>query len=390
MKNKVDVLLVARPDHSMQIYRSLLKQNDLSFKYITFKVVPQLVKRIFRYKKLQTVTRFCKIAIKPTIIQVCKKTFNFKFARNWVTDDFLSPYVNKALKKSNYRLIHYWPEYASSAINKHLQNSNNTIIIADMYMPNPLTIIEDMLPIYAKYGINDDANSWLRTYASQMDTQFKYVTDVVVPSKYVADSMKQTFPNKNYHIVPYGITISPKYEMKNNVSVINKFVYVGRISVEKGCDILLNWFKKHKECEIHLYGGMWDNQKSVFEEYKAYSNIIFHGTVSKQTLIDEIPNYHVGIHMSRFDAYSLAVGEIIGCGLPVIVSNKTGNFFDVYEHNWGLVSELTEASLDESIKQMQDVNNYNKFIDSIDKYIRESSYSYGEQILQLYHKLLNK
>lgn len=40
MKKKLDVLLVARPDHSMQIYKALCNQEKISFRYITFKVVP--------------------------------------------------------------------------------------------------------------------------------------------------------------------------------------------------------------------------------------------------------------------------------------------------------------------------------------------------------------
>lgn len=39
MKSKIDVLLLARPDHSYTIYKGLLK-STLSFIYCSFKLLP--------------------------------------------------------------------------------------------------------------------------------------------------------------------------------------------------------------------------------------------------------------------------------------------------------------------------------------------------------------
>lgn len=44
IKNK-DILLVARPDHSIQIYRALQNHSELKSYYITFKVVKDFVKK---------------------------------------------------------------------------------------------------------------------------------------------------------------------------------------------------------------------------------------------------------------------------------------------------------------------------------------------------------
>lgn len=42
---KIDILLVARPDHSLNIYHALNKDTNLTFKYIVFKVFPKWVKK---------------------------------------------------------------------------------------------------------------------------------------------------------------------------------------------------------------------------------------------------------------------------------------------------------------------------------------------------------
>lgn len=388
MKKNIDVLLIARPDHSIQIYKALCIQKKLSFYYITFKVVHAFVKYIFPYKKLQTVTKRCCIDIRATIIQVFKKTFNFKFAQNWQTDNMLSNTSKHFLKKNNIKIIHYWPEYASRTMNEYILKNTKTIVLADMYMPNPIAILNEMKPIYQKYGLDDGTNNWLYEYAEKMEEHFASVKNIVVASTYVRDTMKLSFPDKNYIIVPYGITISPTYTKKRELKKSNKFIYIGRVSIEKGCDILLSIFRRNPEYELHIYGGIWQQQRKIFEPYFSYGNIYYHGTVSKEDLRKEIVKCDVGIHLSRFDAYSLAVGEIIGCGVPVIVSETTGIKDEVRNNGFGLVTNLDFYEIEKSIEKMSDLKFYSQCIDNIDKYIKSNPKSFGEKMVDEYKKLL--
>lgn len=388
MKKNIDVLLIARPDHSIQIYKALCIQKKLSFYYITFKVVHAFVKYIFPYKKLQTVTKQCCIDIRATIIQVFKKTFNFKFAQNWQTDNMLSNTSKDFLKKNNIKIVHYWPEYASRTMNEYILKNTKTIVLADMYMPNPIAILNEMKPIYQKYGLDDGTNNWLYEYAEKMEEHFASVKNIVVASTYVRDTMKLSFPDKNYIIVPYGITISPTYTKKRELKKSKKFIYIGRVSIEKGCDILLSIFRRNPEYELHIYGGIWQQQRKIFEPYFSYGNIYYHGTVSKEDLRKEIVKCDVGIHLSRFDAYSLAVGEIIGCGVPVIVSETTGIKDEVRNNGFGLVTNLDFNEIENSIEKMSDLKFYSQCIDNIDKYIKSNPKSFGEKMVEEYKKLL--
>lgn len=388
MKKNIDVLLIARPDHSIQIYKALCIQKKLSFYYITFKVVHAFVKYIFPYKKLQTVTKRCCIDICATIIQVFKKTFNFKFAQNWQTDNMLSNTSKHFLKKNNIKIVHYWPEYASRTMNEYILKNTKTIVLADMYMPNPIAILNEMKPIYQKYGLDDGTNNWLYEYAEKMEEHFASVKNIVVASTYVRDTMKLSFPDKNYIIVPYGITISPTYTKKRELKKSKKFIYIGRVSIEKGCDILLSIFRKNPKYELHIYGGIWQQQRKIFEPYFSYGNIYYHGTVSKEDLRKEIVKCDVGIHLSRFDAYSLAVGEIIGCGVPVIVSETTGIKDEVRNNGFGLVTNLDFNEIENSIEKMSDLKFYSQCIDNIDKYIKSNPKSFGEKMVDEYKKLL--
>lgn len=133
---------------------------------------------------------------------------------------------------------------------------------------------------------------------------------------------------------------------------------------------------------------MWKQQEKIFEQYFSASNIYYHGTVSKEELRAEIVKCDVGIHLSRFDAYSLAVGEIIGCGLPVIVSDKTGIKDEVADKGFGLVTSLDIENIRMSIDTMIKLDFYERCIENIDRYILSNPKTFGEMMVNEYNKFL--
>ena len=202
--------------------------------------------------------------------------------------------------------------------------------------------------------------------------------------------MKMTFPNHKYLRIPYGITISNLYNYKFKTDKVKNFVYVGGISLEKGVDIILEYFSKHEELELHLYGQMKSTQQDVFTPYTNCENIHFHGPVSKEELKQAFCKMDIGIHPSRFDAYSLAVGEEIGAGLPVIVSENTGILEDIRKNNWGLGFALDDLeALDKAVKEMTNLDKYNSLKKSIDDYIKSNHNSYGEEMVDCYKQILS-
>ena len=98
----------------------------------------------------------------------------------------------------------------------------------------------------------------------------------------------------------------------------------------------------------------------------------------------------VGIHPSRFDAYSLAVGEEIGAGLPVVVSDNTGILEDIRINHWGVGFATDDINeLDKAIKEITNLDNYKSFKISIDNYIKSNHCSYGEEMVDCYKQILS-
>lgn len=388
MKKQIDVLLVARPDHSMQIYNSILKQDRLKFIFLSFKIFPEWLKRLTKMKKMTTVSKNAICSWRLTFIDLCRYKFKFKFAQNWDETHIFDVNLKRIFRKQDVKLIHYWPEYGDTEILKYATRHPGVLAIADIHMPHPVAVYETMKPIYDQYGI-DPKTTQLYVMSQKQHRLAERASDILVPSSYVADTYREVYTNKKYHIISYGISISTSYE-KRVRSVIKEFVYAGRISLEKGSDLLLYFFSTHPDLNIHLYGGVIKGQEAIFDKYRTYDNIIFHGSVPKIELQEHLKRYDVGIHLSRFDAYSLAVGEMIGSGLPVIVSSNTGNKDDILELGVGEVTELDVFNIELSIASICDVSNYNRYSDNIDKFINSHPLDYGHKMLSFYNDKINE
>ncbi len=388
MKHKKDVLLVGRPDHSMLIYDALQHQEEITYSFITFKVLPRWLRPLTKTISVQYVGKNVHICWKATLINVCKYVFHLKIANKWKERGMLGNAFIKIVKHQPYRIIHYWSTYASDIIEDYAAKNPDVITLKDIFMPSYVTVYESMKDICDAYNLKNLVNEYKERIHTQAE-ELKNAQILIVPSPYVLESYKRLFPQKKYLVASYGVSVAKGYTPKKHINSNYKFkfVYAGRISLEKGADLLLSYFAAHSEFELHIYGNFVDSQKCIFEKWFA-PNIIFHGNIPKFRLQNEIMKYDVGIHLSRFDAYSLAVGEIIGCGLPVIVSSSTGIEDDIKNNHLGYVTDNTPSDIDNCIRKITDATNYNSLLSSVHCYLTTPQKSYGEKIVALYKSLI--
>ena len=384
MRKLYDILLVARPDHSLQIYNELRRSN-FSFLFCCFKVVPLWLKRIIPYKKLTVVGKNSLISWRLSFINVCRYRFRFSFAQTWNEMGGFDGKLRRVFKKKDFSIIHYWPEYGDNEIRRYCSEHPQCHPFADIHMPNPRTVLELMTPVYEKFGINPQTT---QLWGMASSKRFKLHGDehILVPSTYVAETYKNEYPSIHYDVVSYGITVNPDYKLTQKEKIA-KFVYAGRISLEKGADLLFEFFSSHPELSLYVYGTILPGQEFVFGKYKNTENIHFMGVVPKSDLSRCFLKYDVGIHLSRFDAYSLAVGEMIGSGLPVIISKNTGNADDVLQYGVGEVVELSLKSVENAVNKMTDPQVYKEKVNNINEWLNNSQ-TYGERMIKFYKLVL--
>lgn len=122
--------------------------------------------------------------------------------------------------------------------------------------------------------------------------------------------------NKSYN----DETIWEELNLKNNNL---KVLYVGRVSVEKSVDKLIEFWKEanFKNIDLCLAG---DLEFNVNKEYLKTYNIHFLGRVKGEKLSKLYASSSLFLFPSTTDTLGQVVMEALASGVPVIVSNKGG------------------------------------------------------------------
>ena len=382
----IDVLLLARPDHSYGIYEGFLRQEKIKYLYCSFKLLPFWLKRIMKSPRARYYNKGYSNCFLQSLFHVYRVRFNKSSYEKYekfffeLHLKFLMPFIKP-------RIIHYWPYYSYEVIRRYKQKHPEVKTFADVYYPCENWVLDNIKPLFDELGLPPNMDKVERD-SIKLRELMEFEDNFLVPSRFVADTYKHYYPNKNYIIIPYGISIWDKYEKKeykNNTNQITSFVYAGGgVTIEKGCDLMLKFFINHPELDLHIYGTIPGTQVEFFSKYETSDNIHFHGFVPKSRLPEELSKYDVGIHFSRFDAYSLSVGEMIGAGLPVVVSDKTGIYFQVEEYEVGLVTKISIDDVERCISMIRIPETYNKMIDNLDQLIKSNPSSYGQSMLDFY------
>ncbi len=383
-KKKIDVLLLARPDHSYTIYKGLLK-SGLEFVYCSFKLFPFWTKRLIKNPRVRYYSTNYSNCVLLSALHIYRTTFHKRWLERFEKPLFefhlktLLPFVNP-------KIIHYWPNFCQDSIRIYKERHPEVKTVADVYYPCEQWVLDNIKPKLEVIGLGGCMEQ-VEVRARMLPDLMAFENNFLVPSKFIADTYRHYYPNKNYIVIPYGIPRWDDYKKKSRKierEQIKHFVYAGQITYQKGCDLLMQYFVSNQDVELHLYGSVSQGQQQLFEKYKGVKNIHFHGTVPKQLMMKEMSQYDVGIHMSRFDAYSLSVAEMMAAGLPVLVSNNTGIYSQVEKIGAGLVVDLIVKDIEAKIDEIRQPNRYNSFVENLDRYLTSNHKTYEEEILDFY------
>jgi glycosyltransferase involved in cell wall biosynthesis len=134
---------------------------------------------------------------------------------------------------------------------------------------------------------------------------------------------KKMFLDSNFGVPENKFIVKPNFVARNQqqrkINIENNFLFVGRLSVEKGILVALNAFKDSK---INLYvagSGPLLSQVKAFD--KAYSNINYLGDLDRKEVINVMQKSAALIFPSIwFETFGLVIIEAFELGLPVIAS----------------------------------------------------------------------
>ena len=142
--------------------------------------------------------------------------------------------------------------------------------------------------------------------------------------------------------VPNAVDLN-NFPKKANKRFENQIIYAGRLSKEKGIDILLE-VAKRLPSEYHLIiAGIGPEEKKVRNVANSKINVHYLGYQSKQNTISLIHGSDLLIQPSLMEGMSSTLLEAMGCGTCIIASNVGGNIEIIENNKTGVLIEPNNA-----------------------------------------------
>jgi glycosyltransferase involved in cell wall biosynthesis len=156
----------------------------------------------------------------------------------------------------------------------------------------------------------------------------------------------------------------PKVKIRPD-KVLN-FLYVGRVSENKGIDLLLSFFEKNQNLYLNIVGSIEDQK--YLNIISTRQNITYHGYKNRHELKQIYIVNDVFVLASKIEPWGLVIEEALYHGLPILVSTKVGCNEDlVKDYNTGEVFSCDDlVDLTKKIEKMTDVDQYMKYCKNID------------------------
>ena len=172
--------------------------------------------------------------------------------------------------------------------------------------------------------------AWMRRYVLWlMRVFYQHTTPVICPCEAYRKILETEIKVKPKFIkvLPRGIPLenfSPTYRKKSSVI---RFLYVGRISVEKDIPFLeMLWkefCKENQNAELTFVGGGW-YLNTLKENMKEYKNVRCIGLKAGKELAEYYANADFFLFPSATDTFGNVIVESLASGTPALVTDQGG------------------------------------------------------------------
>jgi len=146
-----------------------------------------------------------------------------------------------------------------------------------------------------------------------------------LPNKYIAlgQNTKDVFANSKLKSIVKNIIIKPNFcfnKSKSEGSAGKYYLYVGRLSVEKGVGLLLKTFSENK-LPLKI-AGTGILEQTVIEHCKEFPNIQYIGSIKPNEVFGLLADATALIFPSQwFETFGMVIIEAFSTGTPVIASD---------------------------------------------------------------------
>lgn len=169
--------------------------------------------------------------------------------------------------------------------------------------------------------VNSGIYAWFNHYV------YKYCPHVHCPSNFIANELKKHKYTSSLHVISNGIDPDFKYMKEEKPEELkDRFVIlmIGRLSIEKRQDVLIDAVKKSKYSDkIQLIlAGKGPRKKQLYSAAKDLPNPIIINFFSKQELLKTIASSDLYVHAAEAEIEAMSCMEAFACGLVPIIANS--------------------------------------------------------------------
>ena len=190
---------------------------------------------------------------------------------------------------------------------------------------------------------------WAHTWQASLDSEAKLArkdselalaTQVIVPSRFVADSLSD-YPGQlpPVAVVPYGCPppIAPA-DRRWYAGGVLRVLYVGGLSQRKGLSYLLDALRPLGDAVTLTVIGTGDGAAMIDARHQQL------GSVPHARVLEQMRLHDVFVFPTLFEGYSLAIAEALSQGLPVVTTANSGAA-DIIQHGvQGLIVPIRDSA----------------------------------------------
>lgn len=201
--------------------------------------------------------------------------------------------------------------------------------------------------------------------------------------------IKKTAAKKTV-VIPNGVDIDRYKTAIRKRGSIKQILYVGRLSYEKGVDLLLNAFRNVSDKQIELViVGTGPEENKLKHLAQGVKNVDFKGRLEGKELINEFRKADLLVLPSRTEGHPLVLFEGWASKLPVLATNVGDNEEYIKDGVNGFLCNPNVNSIKDKIQKIIQIKDLDKVV--LKGSTEVSKYSWNEVALRtemIYKSLL--
>lgn len=180
----------------------------------------------------------------------------------------------------------------------------------------------------------------------------------------------------NLAVIPNGVDIKKFNQVKRTKKKITNILYVGRLSFEKGTDLLIQAFEQLGDDSLKLSivgeGPQFNNLKKIANN----QNIHFKGSLFNEDLLLEYKKSDLLVLPSRTEGLPLVIFEALASKLPVLTTDVGDIKSYIKDNQNGFLTKPDVNSLKEKIKKVIGFKDFNRITEN--GYLTVSDYDWSK------------